>query len=148
MINSISQASPFFTDVRSIFLLFPPSPRLAVHRGKSIRCYREARLERFTKKVAIASGLISIHPIRTGAKSIGGRRLCALSSPPLSRLSIRSSLFTLLSSYIYISISTVPRWWPSSPFSPPPPRVDHYGEAASFTLIEGDRWARRITDVW
>lgn len=103
MINSISQASPFFTDVRSIFLLFPPSPRLAVHRGKSIRCYREARLERFTKKVAIASGLISIHPIRTGAKSIGGRRLCALSSPPLSRLSIRSSLFTLLSSYIYIS---------------------------------------------
>lgn len=102
MINSISQASPFFTDVRSIFLPFPPSPRLAVHRGKSIRCYREARLERFTKKVAIASGLISIHPIRTGAKSIGGRRLCALSSPPLSRLSIRSSLFTLLSSYIYI----------------------------------------------
>lgn len=116
LINSISQASAFFTDVRSIFLPFLRGWRLIVENRSVVI----GKLDSREKKVAIASRLISIHPIRTGAKSIGGRRLCALSSPPLSRLSIRSSFFAPLSSYIYISLSTVPRWWPSF-LSPPSP---------------------------
>lgn len=105
------------------------------------------KLERFTKKSSY-SFEVNIHSSDPNRSEKHRRKKIVRVIFPTSFTSFDSILPScssfFLYIYIYIHCSSLVAVFPF----PSPSSSRSLGEAASSTLIEGDRWARRITDVW
>lgn len=130
LINSISQASAFFTDVRSIFLPFLRGWRLIVENRSVVIGKLDSR-----EKKSSYSFEVNIHSSDPNRSEKHRRKKIVRVIFPTSFTSFDSILPFCSSFFLYIYISLSPLFLAGGrlSFLPlPPPRVDHYGEAASF----------------
>lgn len=142
LINSISQASAFFTDVRSIFLPFLRGWRLIVENRSVVIGKLDSR-----EKKSSYSFEVNIHSSDPNRSEKHRRKKIVRVIFPTSFTSF-DSILPFCSSfflYIYLSLhcSSLVAVFPFSPF----PLLESITTEKPLhsTLIEGDRWARRIT---
>lgn len=105
------------------------------------------KLERFTKKSSY-SFEVNIHSSDPNRSEKHRRKKIVRVIFPTSFTSFDSILPSCSSFFLYIYIYPLFLAGGRLSFPPSPSSSRSLGEAASSTLIEGDRWARRITDVW